>query len=158
MKILTAATRNLGISRFLCEYSGPFGGMFSYIWLDMLSKVPVGAKCLSLVRIPRNLLTTPSLLVQSIPYMHTRECLLCIEYLWNFTSFVCFFFQLSIYWKAFQHNVSFKTKQCYWGYSYLKKGFCKSCYITTQWNEVDYGLTLERWLKEKTKFLVFEIC
>ena len=36
----------------------------------MLSKVPVGAKCLSLVRIPRNLLTTPSLLVQSIPYMH----------------------------------------------------------------------------------------
>ena len=81
MKILTAATRNLGISRFLCEYSGPFGGMFSYIRLDMLSKVPVGAKCLSLVRIPRNLLTTPSLLVQSIPYMHTRECLLCIEYL-----------------------------------------------------------------------------
>ena len=59
LKILTAAIRNLTISRFLCEYSEPFGGTFSEIWLDMLSKVPVGTKCLNLVRIPRDLLITP---------------------------------------------------------------------------------------------------
>ena len=37
MFILTAVTRNLAIARFLCEYSGPFLGMFSKIRLDILS-------------------------------------------------------------------------------------------------------------------------
>ena len=32
---LTAVTRNLAIARFLCEYSGPFWGMFSKIRLDL---------------------------------------------------------------------------------------------------------------------------
>ena len=35
MFFLTAVTRNLAIARFLCEYSGPFWGMFSKIWLDI---------------------------------------------------------------------------------------------------------------------------
>ena len=34
MFFLTAVTRNLAIARFLCEYSGPFWGMFSKIRLD----------------------------------------------------------------------------------------------------------------------------
>ena len=33
MFFLTAVTRNLAIARFLCEYSCPFWGMFSKIWL-----------------------------------------------------------------------------------------------------------------------------
>ena len=35
MFFLTAVTRNLAIARFLCEYSGPFWGMFSKIRLDI---------------------------------------------------------------------------------------------------------------------------
>ena len=35
MFFLTAVTRNLATARFLCEYSGPFWGMFSKIRLDI---------------------------------------------------------------------------------------------------------------------------
>ena len=35
MPFLNAVTKNLAISRFLCEYSGPFWGMFLKIRLDM---------------------------------------------------------------------------------------------------------------------------
>ena len=35
MFFLTAGTRNLAIASFLCEYSGPFWGMFSKIRLDI---------------------------------------------------------------------------------------------------------------------------
>ena len=35
MFILTAVTRNLAFARFLCEYSGPFSGLFSKIQLDI---------------------------------------------------------------------------------------------------------------------------
>ena len=37
MKILTTITRNLAITRFLCEYSGPFWGTFSKMWLDIFN-------------------------------------------------------------------------------------------------------------------------
>ena len=46
MFFLTAVTRNLAIVGFLCEYSGPFWGMFSKIRLDIYNKKYfICAKC-----------------------------------------------------------------------------------------------------------------